>query len=142
MPRMREKYGSRKALVRRLWSAIRKTAKLLEHEDPQVALRAAHALATLTPAYRAAYQEMEEEDPAIKRRREEAQRKSKELVALEGQAIAWMVSNMLFGLERPIPEDPRVRALLVQWGHLTPEEAFPEGEAKALPALEGGEDGP
>ncbi|ALJ91506.1 hypothetical protein [Thermus aquaticus] len=49
---------------------------------------------------------------------------------------------MLFGLERPIPEDPRVRALLVQWGHLTPEEAFPEGEAKPLPALEGGEDGP
>jgi hypothetical protein len=38
MPRMREKYGSRKALVRRLWSAIRKTAKLLEHEDPPSAL--------------------------------------------------------------------------------------------------------
>jgi hypothetical protein len=139
---MREKYGSRKALVRRLWSAIRKTAKLLEHEDPQVALRAAHALATLTPAYRAAYQEMEEEDPAMRRRREEARRKAEVEAQVRRQALVWFIANEVYGFGQPLPEDPKVRAALVEMGVLSPEEAFPEGEAKPLPALEGGEDGP
>ena len=142
MPRMREKYGSRKALVRRLWSAIRKMGKLLEHEDPQVALRAAHALATLTPAYRAAYEAMEEEDPEMRRRREAARRKAEAEAQVRRQAIVWFISNEVYGLGNPLPEDPKVRAALVEMGILSPEEAFPEEEARPLPALEGGEGGP
>ena len=142
MPRMREKYGSRKALVRRLWSAIRKMGKLLEHEDPQVALRAAHALATLTPAYRAAYEAMEEEDPEMRRRQQAAQQAQQEREEIRWKAALWMVKSDLYSLEPPLPEEPEVRALLVKWGRLSPEEAFPEGEARPLPALEGGEGGP
>ncbi|MGC8967999.1 MAG: DNA repair protein RecN [Thermus sp.] len=116
MPRRRERYGTRKALTAKLWAGIKRAAKLLDHEDPQVALRAVHALATLASAYRAAYADLEAEEA-----------RKGEHVGAPLQAVLWVVKQKVYGLEEPPPADPEALAYLQAKGYLP---ALVEGEAR------------
>lgn len=47
----RPKPGDLAALRRRLWGALTEIETLIEHEDPHLRLKAAHALATMAGCY-------------------------------------------------------------------------------------------
>ncbi|RTH02270.1 hypothetical protein CSW47_11065, partial [Thermus scotoductus] len=74
MPRPKDLYGTRGSLLRKLWKAVKETSKLLDSEDPQVVLRATHALATIAASYRAAYAEWEQERTEKNRQKEKQNR--------------------------------------------------------------------
>ncbi len=131
--RKREKYGSRKGLVRRLWAAIRKTSRLLDSEDPQTVLRATHALATIAAAYRAAYAEMEAEEAS-----KGGPRGNPPPAQIDPYTL-WIIKRDIYGLEAPPPspqEDPREASRaggIYEVARLTPPEdtphpALPKGE--------------
>lgn len=131
--RKREKYGTRKSLVRRLWAAIRKTSKLLDSDDPQTVLKATHALATIAAAYRAAYAEMEAEEAA------KGGPRGKPLPLQIDPHVIWLIKRDVYGLDEPPPpppEDPREYARargiyeVARLPHLedAPHPALPRGE--------------
>lgn len=131
--RKREKYGTRKSLVRRLWAAIRKTSKLLDSDDPQTVLKATHALATIAAAYRAAYAEMEAEETA------KGGPRGKPLPPQIDPYLLWLIKRDVYGLDEPPPpppEDPReyarVRGIYEVARPTRPEDAphpaLPKGE--------------
>lgn len=129
MPRPKDRYGTRGALLKRLWTAIKKTSRLLDSEDPQVVLRATHALATIASAYRAAYAEWEEEQ--ARKRGQEAKNPPKQI----DPYVLWIIKRDVYGLSDPPPQGIGPRPPFGQEEQVVL-------EAHPLPALEGkGEDG-
>ncbi len=55
----RGKPGDLDALMRELWAALRAASALLDHETPEVRLRAAHAVSQTAATYRAALADSE-----------------------------------------------------------------------------------
>lgn len=106
MPRPKDLYGTRGGLLRRLWKAVKKTSKLLDSDDPQVVLRATHALATIAASYRAAYAEWEQERTEKNCQKEKQNRPP--LTRIDPY-IVWLIKRDVYGIEEPpppLPQDP------------------------------------
>ncbi|AFV76720.1 hypothetical protein Theos_1697 [Thermus oshimai JL-2] len=123
MPRRRELYGTRKALVRKLWSALRRAGKLAQDPDPNVALKGIHALATITGSYLRALEEAEEKEPGMRPKPPRKPEINREVLAL---IVREIYGVELGGATPPMPpalEAPREGAV----------EPHPEGAEEPEP---------
>lgn len=127
MPRPKDLYGTRGSLLRKLWKAVKKTSRLLDSDDPQVVLRATHALATIAASYRAAYAEWEAE-----RARKAGEAATPKVKQIEPHVL-WVIKRDIYGLDMPPPESGEPPSLPETSGTALTVEPLPPNEA----ALEG-----
>lgn len=131
MPRPKDLYGTRGSLLRKLWKAVKKTSKLLDSDDPQVVLRATHALATIAASYRAAYAEWEAE-----RARKAGEAATPKVKQIEPHVL-WVIKRDIYGLDIPPPGDgetpslPEASRSILTVEPLPPKEAEPEKDDEA-----------